>query len=70
MLNIGIMEFTSDELSRATEGFHPHQKVGEGGFGSVYRGTLRHTAVAIKVLSRVIHTLHTEWQLFDLLYVF
>ena len=50
---IGIMEFTSDELSSSTSGFCTTKKIGEGGFGSVYRGTLRHTSVAIKRLSLV-----------------
>ncbi|KAJ0975758.1 hypothetical protein J5N97_017723 [Dioscorea zingiberensis] len=44
--------YTYNELRIATEDFSPHNKVGEGGYGSVYKGRLRDgTKVAIKVLS-------------------
>ncbi|PUZ62063.1 hypothetical protein GQ55_4G328000 [Panicum hallii var. hallii] len=43
-------EFSSSELECATENFSSSLKIGEGGFGCVYRGTLRNMAVAIKVL--------------------
>lgn len=47
-----IKMYTYKELRVATEGFSPDNKVGEGGFGSVYKGTLKNgTLVAIKVLS-------------------
>lgn len=47
-----IKMYTYKELRVATEGFSPDNKVGEGGFGSVYKGTLKDgTLVAIKVLS-------------------
>ncbi|XP_038691684.1 cold-responsive protein kinase 1-like isoform X2 [Tripterygium wilfordii] len=40
------------ELRMATENFSPVNKIGEGGFGSVYKGRLRDgTMAAIKVLS-------------------
>ncbi|KAG8059960.1 hypothetical protein GUJ93_ZPchr0002g23117 [Zizania palustris] len=42
--------FSSFELEQATRGFDQELKIGEGGFGSVYRGTLRNTTVAIKLL--------------------
>lgn len=44
------LEFSSLELSQATEGFSGSLKIGEGGFGSVYKGFLRNTTVAIKLL--------------------
>ncbi|KAJ1441682.1 Serine/threonine-protein kinase, active site [Sesbania bispinosa] len=44
--------YTYKELQIATEGFSPANKIGEGGFGSVYKGKLRDgTLAAIKVLS-------------------
>ncbi|KAI3441481.1 Protein kinase domain-containing protein [Psidium guajava] len=47
-----ITIYTYKEMCVATERFSPDNKVGEGGFGSVYKGTLKDgTLVAIKVLS-------------------
>uniref|UniRef100_A0A0D9VJ79 RING-type E3 ubiquitin transferase n=1 Tax=Leersia perrieri TaxID=77586 RepID=A0A0D9VJ79_9ORYZ len=43
-------EFSSFELEQATRSFAEELKIGEGGFGSVYKGTLRNTTVAIKLL--------------------
>ncbi|KAJ7522668.1 hypothetical protein O6H91_18G021700 [Diphasiastrum complanatum] len=40
-----------DELRAATENFSDHLKLGEGGYGSVYKGKLHHMTVAIKVLT-------------------
>ncbi|KAI4323003.1 hypothetical protein L6164_022647 [Bauhinia variegata] len=48
--NVNI--YTYKELHIATEGFSSSNKIGEGGFGSVYKGKLRNnTLAAIKVLS-------------------
>ncbi|KAH8940753.1 hypothetical protein BDL97_14G001900 [Sphagnum fallax] len=45
----GAMIFTMDELSRGTGNFSPSNKIGQGGFGLVYRGKLRDgRIVAIK----------------------
>ncbi|TVU28820.1 hypothetical protein EJB05_20355 [Eragrostis curvula] len=44
-------EFSSFELEQATQGFNETLKIGEGGFGSVYKGFLRNTTVAIKLLN-------------------
>jgi serine/threonine protein kinase len=44
--------FSYNELRRATHDFSGANKIGEGGFGSVFRGRLRDgTIVAVKVLS-------------------
>ncbi|KAG6496124.1 hypothetical protein ZIOFF_043972 [Zingiber officinale] len=43
-------EFSALELKKATEDFSNDLKIGEGGFGSVYKGFLRNTTVAIKLL--------------------
>ncbi|KAK3144001.1 hypothetical protein QOZ80_4AG0307630 [Eleusine coracana subsp. coracana] len=43
-------KFSLIELQEATKSFDPLHKIGEGGFGSVYKGCLRNTAVAIKLL--------------------
>ncbi|CAL9078928.1 unnamed protein product [Musa textilis] len=48
----GVNIYTYKELKIATDDFSASNKVGEGGFGSVYRGMLKDgTVVAIKVLS-------------------
>jgi len=44
-------EFSYFELEQATEGFDERLKIGEGGFGSVYKGFLRNTTVAVKLLN-------------------
>jgi len=43
-------KYTIEEIEEATEDFSPSRKVGEGGYGPVYKGTLDYTKVAIKVL--------------------
>ncbi|KAG6524806.1 hypothetical protein ZIOFF_014750 [Zingiber officinale] len=44
--------YTYKELKNATNGFSPANKIGEGGFGSVYKGRLRDGKdIAVKVLS-------------------
>ena len=43
-------KFSLIELQQATQDFDPTLKIGEGGFGSVYKGILRNTTVAIKLL--------------------
>lgn len=43
-------EYTIDEIEEATENFSIKNKIGEGGYGPVYKGTLDYTKVAIKVL--------------------
>lgn len=47
---IGYRKYTIQEIEAATNGFSDSLKIGEGGYGPVYRGELDHTPVAIKVL--------------------
>ncbi|GJS16113.1 U-box domain-containing protein kinase family protein [Tanacetum coccineum] len=49
-------EFSFTEIKDATRNFDPSLKIGEGGYGSVFRGYLRHTEVAIKTMHS--HNLH------------
>ncbi|KAK8618650.1 hypothetical protein V6N13_132636 [Hibiscus sabdariffa] len=47
-----LKTFSYSELKAATEDFSPSNKLGEGGFGSVYKGTISDgTVVAVKQLS-------------------
>ncbi|XP_059428262.1 putative serine/threonine-protein kinase [Corylus avellana] len=53
--------FTYNELKSATSGFHPTNKIGEGGFGTVYKGQLRDGSfVAVKVLSIELESMRGE----------
>ena len=47
------MEFMAKELADATRNYSRTSIVGKGGYGIVYRGTLRYSTVAIKILSQV-----------------
>ncbi|WVZ82185.1 hypothetical protein U9M48_029474 [Paspalum notatum var. saurae] len=42
--------YSIEEIEKATDRFNDSLKVGEGGYGPVYKGFLDHTQVAIKVL--------------------
>ncbi|KAI4346523.1 hypothetical protein L6164_007413 [Bauhinia variegata] len=46
----GYRSYSPKEIEEATKGFSESLKIGEGGYGPVYRSELDHTAVAIKVL--------------------
>ncbi|KAL1190483.1 U-box domain-containing protein 35 [Cardamine amara subsp. amara] len=43
-------KYTIEEIEEATENFSKTRKIGEGGYGPVYKGTLDYTLVAIKVV--------------------
>ncbi|OMO68380.1 hypothetical protein CCACVL1_19973 [Corchorus capsularis] len=45
-----ILKFSFLEINNATRNFDPSWKIGEGKYGSVYKGLLRHVHVAIKML--------------------
>lgn len=45
-----IMQITYNELKQASNNFSPNNKLGDGGFASVYRGNWKGTDVAIKRL--------------------
>jgi len=45
-----LQAYSYAELAEATDRFSPQSKIGEGGFGTVYRGKLLGMPVAIKVL--------------------
>ncbi|KAI8545105.1 hypothetical protein RHMOL_Rhmol07G0016900 [Rhododendron molle] len=44
-------EFSFSEIVEATSNFDQSLKIGEGGYGNIYKGLLRHTQVAIKMLN-------------------
>ncbi|KAL2321424.1 hypothetical protein Fmac_025803 [Flemingia macrophylla] len=43
-------KYTMEEIETATNSFSESQKIGEGGYGPVYKCNLDHTPVAVKVL--------------------
>uniref|UniRef100_A0ACD5ZSJ3 Uncharacterized protein n=1 Tax=Avena sativa TaxID=4498 RepID=A0ACD5ZSJ3_AVESA len=47
---IRYRRYSIEEIEHATGNFDDARKIGEGGYGPVYRGHLDHTQVAIKVL--------------------
>jgi RIO-like serine/threonine protein kinase len=49
---VALTEFSYEEIKEATNDFSDSKKIGEGGCGSVYKGFLRHTTVAIKKFNR------------------
>lgn len=58
--NIGF--FTLKQIKTATKNFDAGNKIGQGGFGSVYKGVLPHgTVIAVKQLSLVSKQGHREF---------
>ncbi|CAN4100078.1 unnamed protein product [Withania somnifera] len=54
--------YSTDEIEAATDYFSCSRKIGEGGYGPVYKGYLDHTAVAIKVLRSDVTQGQTQFQ--------
>ncbi|CAI9292858.1 unnamed protein product [Lactuca saligna] len=51
-IEFNIISFSLKKLKSATDNFNPSNKIGEGGFGAVYKGTLSDgTVIAVKQLS-------------------
>lgn len=48
--DVRYRRYTIDEIERATDHFAESRKIGEGGYGPVYKCFLDHTSVAVKVL--------------------
>ncbi|KAL5699759.1 non-specific serine/threonine protein kinase [Ranunculus cassubicifolius] len=48
--DVRYRKYPIDDIEQATEYFNESRKIGEGGYGPVYKGYLDHTAVAIKIL--------------------
>ena len=46
-------EYHPDDIKKATYGFAEEQKVGQGSFGTVYRGFLNKTTVAVRRIEHV-----------------
>lgn len=53
---LGTFEFSFDEIRQATGNFSAVHKIGEGGFGTVYKGKLKNGClVAIKRAKKVLN---------------
>ncbi|XP_042752550.2 probable LRR receptor-like serine/threonine-protein kinase RFK1 isoform X2 [Lactuca sativa] len=51
-MEFNTISFSFKQLKSATDNFNPSNKIGEGGFGAVYKGTLSDgTVIAVKQLS-------------------
>lgn len=55
----GNVKFTMEEINKATKNFSPSFKIGQGGFGTVYKGRLEDgTFVAIKRAKKSVYDKH------------
>lgn len=67
---IRYRRYSIDEIEAATNYFSNSKKIGEGGYGPVYKAYLDHTAVAIKVLRSDMSQGQTQFQQEVLFHVF
>ncbi|XP_058108673.1 U-box domain-containing protein 35-like isoform X2 [Magnolia sinica] len=49
-MDVRYRKYTVEEIEKATDNFSEKLKIGEGGYGPVFKSTLDHTLVAIKIL--------------------
>lgn len=56
----GVMCWSHEEVCVGTEGFSHSLQVGEGGFGVVYKATLKKTVYAVKRLKQVSQSQHSS----------
>ncbi|KZV57649.1 calmodulin-binding receptor-like cytoplasmic kinase 2 [Dorcoceras hygrometricum] len=55
----GSVKFTIEEINKATNNFSPSLKIGQGGFGTVYKGLLEDgTLVAVKRAKKIVYNNH------------
>lgn len=55
----GSVKFTIEEINKATNNFSPSFKIGQGGFGIVYKGQLEDgTLVAVKRAKKIVYDNH------------
>ncbi|XP_074567335.1 calmodulin-binding receptor-like cytoplasmic kinase 2 [Curcuma longa] len=55
----GMTKFTMEEILKATKNFSPTLKIGQGGFGIVYQGTLDDgTPIAVKRAKKTVYDSH------------
>lgn len=60
------MCWSYDEVHAGTQGFSPLLRVGEGGFGVVYRASLKNTDCAVKRLKQVGQSPRISWEILKL----
>ena len=48
-----VREFTEYELKIATDNFSAVRRLGDGGFGTVYKGYIKGTSLVVKKLTEV-----------------
>ncbi|CAB4268692.1 unnamed protein product [Prunus armeniaca] len=60
--NLRYRKYTIEEIEAGTNKFSQTDKIGEGGYGQVYRGELDHTQVAVKILRPGAAQGHSQFQ--------